>query len=112
MQEYIRTAHKGELCELCGEKPGTVGHHIIYKSQSLALRFELENISFLCKDCHLYAHRWQNLFAAKITAKRGEEWLRNLEEDRRHGMGTKFTKEWAEIKLKVLEELLKEKGGE
>lgn len=105
LQEYMREVHRGELCELCGEKLVTVGHHFIYCSQSLALRYELENIIPLCRDCHLYAHRWQNLFAAKITAKRGEAWLKNLEELKREGLGIKFTKEWIESKLKVLESL-------
>ena len=111
LQEYIRNQHGQELCELCGERNVVVGHHFIYKSQSLALRFELENIIPLCRDCHLYAHRWQNLFAAKITAKRGEEWLRGLEEARKNGQGVKFTKAWAELKLKVLEQLLQTLTG-
>ena len=106
LQEYIRREHGTELCELCGERQVSCGHHFIYKSQSLALRYELENIIPLCRDCHLYAHRWQNLFSANITAKRGEDWLCSIERLRREGLGVKFTKEWAELKLKVLEQLL------
>lgn len=105
LKEYIKSTHKGELCELCGEREFTVAHHFVYTKQSLALRYELENLILLCKGCHKYAHSWQNLFAAKITAKRGESWLRGLEELRRHGNCVKFTKEWAETKLQVLREL-------
>jgi hypothetical protein len=51
------------------------------------------------------------LFAAKITAKRGEEWLKNLEEVRRERMGIKFTKEWAEAHLDELATLLQTLKG-
>ena len=103
LQGYIRDKHKGELCWHCGNNYITVGHHFIYKSQSLSCRYYLPNLIPLCRDCHLYAHRWQNLFGAKIRGKMGENWFNELEAVRLEP--EKFTLDWIQTKYKVLQEL-------
>jgi len=105
LQDYIRAKHKGELCWVCGEKPIVCGHHFIYQSQSLSCRYYLPNLIPICRDCHLYAHRWQNLFSAKMTAKLGEAWLNDIEEQRKNG--AKFTSEWIQIQYQILQDLAK-----
>jgi len=106
LQEYIRIKHKGETCYLCGVNPVSVGHHFIYKSQSLALRYVLDNIIPLCNNCHCLIHNQPSRQNARICFKRGEQWFNDLEEVRKSG--AKFTKEWIETKLQVLEILLAE----
>jgi len=107
LQEYIREKHKGELCWICGERSIVCGHHFIYKSQSLATRYYLPNLIPICRDCHLYAHRWQNLFNAKLSQKLGKEWLDDIEAIR--GEGVKFTLEWIQTQYNILRELKEEK---
>lgn len=105
LQKYIREKHKGEFCWLCGEKYVTVGHHFVYKSQSLSCRYYLPNLIPLCRDCHRFAHTWQNLFASRMTVKLGEDWHNELEAVRLNK--EKFTLDWIKTKLAVLEK----KGG-
>ena len=103
LQDYIKTKYKGVVCCLCGERPITVGHHFIYKSQSNATRYYLPNIIPLCKECHCLIHAQPSMQNAKISLRLGQEWFNDLEETKRQG--AKFTKEWIETKLKVLSEL-------
>ena len=104
LQEYIRIKYKGELCWHCGDKYVTVGHHFVYKAQSLSCRYYLPNIIPLCRDCHLYAHRWQNIFAAKIRGKLGEDWFDELEAKRIARV--KFTSGWINTEYQILKQLL------
>jgi len=104
LQKYIKTTHK-ELCWFCGERPIFCGHHFVYKSQSNSCRYYLPNIIPVCKECHRYAHTWQNLFNAKITLKLGQEWFDDVEDNRKNG--AKFTSEWINTQYKILQELSK-----
>lgn len=103
LQDYIKAKHKGELCWLCGNVPMTVGHHFVYKSQSNACRFYLPNIIPLCQSCHFDIHCHPSMNNGKLTLKLGKEWFDDLEE-RKH-QSQKFTKEWVETNLKILQEL-------
>jgi hypothetical protein len=60
----------------------------------------MPNIIPLCRDCHLYAHRWQNIFAAKIRGKLGEDWFNELEAVRLEKV--KFTREWINTEYQTL----------
>lgn len=103
LQNYIKAKHQGELCWLCGNRPMTVGHHFVYKSQSNATRYYLPNIIPLCQNCHCLIHSQPSLTNARISLKLGQEWLVDLEEVKRGGQ--KFTKEWVETELKILQDL-------
>jgi 5-methylcytosine-specific restriction endonuclease McrA len=106
LQKYIREKHNGELCWRCGEKYVTVGHHFIYKAQSNSCRYYLPNIIPLCRDCHRYAHTWQNLFAKQMALKLGQSWSDDI--DAVAKQKEKFTLDWIQTKLEILETLKKE----
>jgi 5-methylcytosine-specific restriction endonuclease McrA len=42
-------------CEACGKR-STVLHHHIPKSRSAALRYDLDNLVYLCMGCHFAHH--------------------------------------------------------
>lgn len=107
LQEYIKIAHREELCWFCGERPIFCGHHFIYKSQSNSCRYYISNIIPLCRECHRYAHTWQNLFNAKIVLKLGQEWLDDIEARRKEM--TKFTLEWIKMEYDILKLMCKGK---
>jgi len=104
IQEYIKLINKEVLCLLCGEKVMTVGHHFVYKAQSNATRYYIPNLIPLCRDCHLYAHRWQNVFSAKIVSKLGQEWFDDIEQKRREYIKANIG--WYEMNIQILEELM------
>ena len=106
LQEYIRLVNKGVMCLLCGDKVMTVGHHFIYKAQSNATRYYTSNLIPLCRDCHRYAHKWQNLFSAKMTLKLGQEWYDDLEAKRKEF--TKANVGWYKLNIQILEEMVKQ----
>lgn len=47
---------EGNRCIVCG-KPATDAHHIIRRSQSLALKYDLKNGVPLCRACHFGLHK-------------------------------------------------------
>ena len=47
------------FCKICG-KEATVVHHIIPKSRSNAVRFDLLNAASLCQGCHFQWHNTQD----------------------------------------------------
>jgi len=107
LQEYVRLKNKNVLCFLCGNKPVQVGHHFVYKSQSNSCRYYLSNIIPLCNDCHCLIHAQPSMNNARVCFKMGEEWFRELEEEKKKRQV--FTKEWVsfyyELWSKMLEEL-------
>ena len=70
-------------CLICGGQT-TEMHHFVQKKQSLALRWELTNLVSLCKGCHLAHHQKGDYRINEIIiAKKGKEWLREIEEKRK-----------------------------
>lgn len=45
------------ICRVCGKEPATDVHHIVYKSQSLAVRNSVKNGLGLGRECHEWAHK-------------------------------------------------------
>lgn len=43
---------RGQPCEVCGETHKTVGHHVVGKRRSKALRYDKNNIIILCPSHH------------------------------------------------------------
>lgn len=68
----------GELCELCG-KQAYCCHHIIAKSLSSRLRYELKNAIKVCMGCHNRIHATADpaLFKKieKVIGKKRSDWL-------------------------------------
>lgn len=66
------------LCEACG-KPFEVMHHFIEKSQSIGLRFEPDNLIFLCHGCHFRHHRTgDQSIMQNVILGRGLAWLKKI----------------------------------
>ena len=105
LQDYIKAKHKGELCWLCGNRPMSVGHHYVLKSQANSTRFYLPNIIPLCQNCHCDIHSHPSMNNAKIAFKLGKEWYDDLE-DRKH-QGQKFSTEWVKTNFDILTDLMK-----
>ncbi len=69
-------------CLLCGGGP-VVGHHFINKANSLALRYDWNNLVPLCQRCHLLIHTQPAIPTAKIAQIKGAKWLAYLEKIKR-----------------------------
>lgn len=88
LQAYI--VRKFPRCEVCCG-PSECGHHLVEKSRSSRLRYELENIVPVCRRCHTMIHnrifgrvgnnilRSYNILDAVIERRGGKPWLENLE---------------------------------
>src|SRR3989304_1233718 len=72
-----------ELCELCG-KQAYCCHHIIAKSLSNRLRYELRNSIKVCMGCHNWIHsRADPAIFQKIRKVKGKKIMNWLEKTRR-----------------------------
>lgn len=92
LQQLVRKLF--DKCEVCGN-PCQVGHHIVEKSRSNMLRYDMENIAHLCNICHGKVH---NVFGNSVLGsyhplkvliknRGGDKWLEKLERK-----GREFTK--------------------
>lgn len=64
-------ARRGRACILCGA-PATQVHHIIHRSHSALLRFDVRNGAPLCAACHATAHTLAGLSALRDVI--GDDW--------------------------------------
>ena len=64
-------ARRGMACILCGA-PATQVHHIIHRSHSALLRFDVRNGAPLCNECHARAHTFAGLSALRDVI--GDDW--------------------------------------
>lgn len=95
---------RGGSCKLCGDTFAIAGHHIIHKSQSSYLRYDLENGICLCRKCHYKWHLNDNYMTANWAKKNKKLWDR-LERDRTKTVNT--TMAFYREKIEVLEEAIK-----
>lgn len=79
-------------CIVCGGMTSEM-HHVVYKSQSNALRYDPLNLVPLCKRCHCRHHLSgdPNILATIIKIK-GQSWFDELQ-SRRHNI-TKLNREY------------------
>ena len=87
-QNYIKGKYK--TCFICGKRQ-IVGHHFIQKSNSSALRYSEENIIPLCNFCHCLIHSQPALITAKIVLKKGKDWFKKLQQQKRKQVKTNLT---------------------
>ena len=80
MQDYYRREHKGFSCELCSQ-PYQVAHHHVPKSRSNYLRYEYDNLVFLCNGCHRKIHQGDPGAWNKLMEVRGKEWSERIEKE-------------------------------
>ena len=98
-------------CQWCGDT-GKVRvlhiHHIIPKSRGNSCRWDLDNLVILCSVCHLFRMKDHTVEYGRFI----EKWLndRDLNYDQLRdtyaGSYLKFTKEYFEVKKKVLNDIL------
>ena len=55
-----------------------VAHHHIKKSQSTAVRYDLDNLIPLCHRCHMKLHGQETTWASLIVEKKGIKWWKQL----------------------------------
>jgi len=93
------------FCFVCGGK-GSDPHHFIFKSRSLALKYDVRNGILLCKKCHSLIHKRQDSVIQGIIAiKKGKDWIEYLRERKKET--TIKTKRWLEEQIKNLRRELK-----
>jgi 5-methylcytosine-specific restriction endonuclease McrA len=99
LQDYFRR-HKTK-CEMCGGRY-EVAHHFIHKKLSNYLRYDENNLIFVCQSCHSKFHSFpEPTYPIRVQQMRGQEWL-NYIESHRH-LEKKFTRS-------ELEEIIKKYG--
>jgi len=88
LQELGRELNK--KCIVCGG-PYSCLHHYVKKSQSTALRYDLDNCIPLCHSCHSSIHvNLNDLVAGRIALMKGQEWVEGLERKKRLGAGKNY----------------------
>jgi len=90
-------------CLLCNN-PTQVAHHHVHKSQSSALRYNLDNLIPLCHSCHLALHCNESYHASRIIEIKGIEWFKKLDKEKREIVKT--NKAWYEENLARLKDIL------
>lgn len=91
-----------DSCLICGGEYSCL-HHWVRKSQSTALRYDLENGIPICAKCHCKIHTGQdNMTAGRIIIIKGNEWFENLESKRRLGLGLNYGITWYKAQLERL----------
>jgi len=69
----------GSECEICGEPLEDI-HHCFPKGQYPQLRYDLDNLSVLCRSCHDLPNK---IILKKLEKTRGKEWRKRLEKKAR-----------------------------
>lgn len=96
-----------DACLICGGEYSCL-HHWVRKSQSTALRYDLENGIPICIKCHCKIHTGQdNMTAGRIIIIKGNEWFENLERKKRLGLGLNYGVLWYKAQYERLKLLLK-----
>ena len=66
----------GQPCEVCGNDQGTCGHHIVAKSRSKALRYDLRNIIVVCCRHHTMGNELAPHSVNQLAVERFVEWFK------------------------------------
>jgi 5-methylcytosine-specific restriction endonuclease McrA len=97
---------RDEMCLLCPYanpprcNPTQVAHHHVHKSQSSALRYEMDNLINLCNPCHMMLHNNESYWASVIVKLKGLDWFEDLE--RKKHVIQKVNRQWYEDYYKKL----------
>lgn len=91
---------KNPICIVCGGQT-SCGHHVVYKSQSNALRYSDINLVPLCSKCHTRLHfSGDPAILGTIIKVKGLGWFDELQKERH--ILTKHTKEYLESVIERL----------
>lgn len=100
LQDWYRAKNEFRPCEACNRK-FELCHHFIEKSQSASLRFDEDNLIFLCSGCHFRHHgTGDQTIMAKVILGRGQAWLKRI-------MKRKFTEKRGAYSKSELEAIIK-----
>ena len=100
----VKFKESNPYCIVCG-LPTSNGHHVIFKSQSNYLRFNMKNIVPLCMKCHFKLHNiGDSEILGTIIKKKGMKWFDELQHDRH--ILQKTTKEYLESIIESLSKKL------
>jgi len=99
LQDWFRSEYSHARCEVC-KAPFQLMHHFVEKSQSTNLRYDHDNLIFLCHKCHAKHHQFGDTeIAGTIILQKGGEWFKNLHIKKR--IDKRYTiKELREIEAK------------
>lgn len=90
------------VCEVCGGQQ-QVTHHLVKKSQSTGLRYDIMNGIFLCNSCHCAIHQGKrDNITGIIVANRGAKWMYELETKRKELAGLNYNLLWWKQKYEEL----------
>jgi len=67
---------RGTHCEVCGSQDKTVGHHIVSKARSKALRYDMRNIIVLCPSHHKFSNDLAPHSSNQMACTRFVEWFK------------------------------------
>ena len=70
----IAVIKKGIDCEICGEPMDDV-HHCYRKGTYPHLRYDFDNLSILCRECH---DKPDYVILNELDKKRGKKWIKRL----------------------------------
>jgi hypothetical protein len=79
--ELFMSQFRGQPCEVCGRSDGTVGHHVVPKSRSKALRYEKRNIVVLCQSHHMFSNEMAPHSTNQLAVERFVEWYKEAHPD-------------------------------
>lgn len=99
LQDWYRREWAGRACESCGTDFELM-HHFVEKSQSTGLRFEDDNLIFLCHRCHFRHHRTgDSMVMGRVVSKRGIKWLNALMKLKVDRKGMQLDRKYLEAQL-------------
>lgn len=75
LQDWGRRQNR--KCEICGGKYSCL-HHFFPKSKSNNLRYDKDNLIFICVGCHFSHHNGDPRPHASVLERRGQEWYKTL----------------------------------
>ncbi len=64
---------KFPVCERCGQRVSTEGHHLISVRHARWLAFDIENVRALCHQCHVDAHNGPISYRPRLDPSEPEE---------------------------------------
>jgi len=79
--ELFMVRFRGCSCRVCGTTKGTVGHHIVPRSRSKALRYDGRNIIVLCQAHHTMGNDMAPHSTNQLAVERFVDWFKDNQYD-------------------------------
>ncbi len=96
-----------EVCEACLQEPVSTAHHFYPQGSYGYLRYHLPNGIAIGVGCHFAHHtKGDPQVHLNIIKRRGEKWLKELEEAKRQKPPKYGTVKWVKEEIERMESLL------